>query len=106
MGAGELEPRRILVRHPDDARLAVDDDRVLAAHLGDDAEHGLGPIGEGKNIAHQLKKMDLDAIKAFRDRFRVPIPDDKLADLPFYLPPEDSPEMKYLRERRSSLGGF
>ncbi len=68
--------------------------------------YGLGPVGEGKNVAHQLKKMDTDAIKAFRDRFRVPIPDDKLADLPFYLPPADSPEMKYLRERRSSLGGF
>ena len=68
--------------------------------------YGMGPTGEGKNATHQLKKMDLEALKAFRDRFNVPIPDDKLADLPWYKPAEDSPEMKYLRERRASLGGF
>ncbi len=68
--------------------------------------YGMGPSGEGKNVAHQVKKLDIEAIKAFRDRFRVPVPDDKLEDLPFYMPPADSPEMKYLRERRQSLGGF
>ncbi|QGX39003.1 pyruvate dehydrogenase (acetyl-transferring), homodimeric type [Permianibacter aggregans] len=68
--------------------------------------YGMGESGEGKNIAHQVKKLDIEAIKHFRNRFRVPIPDDQLENLPFYLPPEDSPEMKYLRERRKSLGGF
>ncbi|MBI2382305.1 MAG: pyruvate dehydrogenase (acetyl-transferring), homodimeric type [Gammaproteobacteria bacterium] len=67
--------------------------------------YGMGASGEGKNIAHQVKKMDLEALKHFRDRFNVPVPDDKLAELPLYKPAEDSPEMTYLRERRAALGG-
>ena len=66
----------------------------------------MGAAGEGKNVAHQVKKMDMDAIKHFRDRFNIPIPDDKLEDIPFYKFDEDSDEMKYLRERREKLGGF
>ncbi len=68
--------------------------------------YGMGKIGEGKNTTHQQKKMDLDSIRQMRDRFRIPIPDDKLEDLPFYKPAPDSPEMKYLLERRAALGGF
>jgi pyruvate dehydrogenase E1 component len=68
--------------------------------------YGMGEAGEGKNPTHQQKKMELEALKAFRDRFAIPIPDDKLADAPFYKPPEDSPEIRYLRERREALGGF
>jgi pyruvate dehydrogenase E1 component len=67
--------------------------------------YGMGAVGEGKNIAHQQKKMPVEAIRQFRDRFAIPIPDDKLADIPYYLPPEDSPEMKYLRDLRGALGG-
>src|SRR5512134_1806638 len=67
---------------------------------------GLGRQGEAKNPTHQLKKLDLDAIREFRDRFNIPVPDEKLEELPFYLPPADSPEMKYLHERRQALGGF
>src|SRR5690606_8057749 len=67
--------------------------------------YGMGAVGEGKNIAHQQKKMPADALKRFRDRFNIPIPDDKLADIPYYRPPEDSPEMKYLRELRAARGG-
>jgi len=66
----------------------------------------MGKIGEGKNTTHQQKKMDLDSIRQMRDRFNIPIPDDKLEDLPFYKPAPDSPEMKYLLERRAALGGF
>ncbi len=67
--------------------------------------YGMGKIGEGKNTTHQQKKMDLDSIRQMRDRFNIPVPDDKLEQLPFYKPAEDSPEMKYLHERRRALGG-
>ena len=68
--------------------------------------YGMGKIGEGKNTTHQQKKMDIDSIRQMRDRFNIPIPDDKLEELPFYKPAPDSPEMKYLFERRAALGGF
>ncbi len=68
--------------------------------------YGMGRIAEGRMTAHQQKKMDMDSIRQFRDRFRIPIPDEKLEELPFYMPPADSPEMKYLHERRQALGGY
>lgn len=67
---------------------------------------GMGKIGEGKNTAHQTKKLVDEDVKAFRDRFNIPIPDDKLADIPFYKPADDTPEMRYLQERRQALGGY
>ncbi|MDP3760952.1 MAG: pyruvate dehydrogenase (acetyl-transferring), homodimeric type [Ramlibacter sp.] len=66
---------------------------------------GMGTAGEAKNIAHQAKKLTDEDIRTFRDRFNIPIPDDKLKDLPFYKPEENTPEMKYLHERRKALGG-
>ena len=66
----------------------------------------MGKIGEGKNTAHQTKKLADDDIRLFRDRFNIPIPDDKLADVPFYRPADNTPEMKYLHERRAALGGY
>ena len=67
---------------------------------------GMGKIGEGKNTTHQQKKLTDEAIREFRDRFAIPIGDDKLAEVPFFRPSEDSPELKYLRERRAALGGY
>jgi pyruvate dehydrogenase E1 component len=67
--------------------------------------YGMGEAGEGQNITHQQKKMGTSSIRAFRDRFKVPIPDEKLDEVPFYRPPEDSPEMKYLRDRIAAMGG-
>jgi pyruvate dehydrogenase E1 component len=67
---------------------------------------GMGKIGEGKNTAHQTKKLVDEDVKAFRDRFNIPIPDDKLADIPFYKPADDTPEMQYLHARRKALGGY
>ena len=67
---------------------------------------GLGEAGEGQNIAHQAKKMDVDALKEFRDRFNIPISDQDLEDVPFYKPPADSEELEYMLERRRALGGF
>ncbi|MDH3520548.1 MAG: pyruvate dehydrogenase (acetyl-transferring), homodimeric type, partial [Myxococcales bacterium] len=68
--------------------------------------YGMGVAGEGQNITHQQKKMGEDALRAFRDRYRIPIPDEKLAEAPFYKPAEDSPELRYLHERRAALGGY
>ena len=67
---------------------------------------GMGKSGEGKMTAHQTKKLADDDIRSFRDRFNIPIPDDKIAELPFYKPADDTPEMKYLHERRKALGGY
>lgn len=67
--------------------------------------YGMGESGEGQMIAHQAKKMTQDALRAFRDRFQIDVPDDKIAELPFLKPSDNSPEMKYLRERRAHLGG-
>jgi pyruvate dehydrogenase E1 component len=67
---------------------------------------GLGEAGEGQNIAHQQKKMDTEALRAFRDRFNIPIADKDLESVPFYMPPEDSEELEYMHERRRSLGGY
>ena len=67
---------------------------------------GLGKAGQAKNPTHQLKKVDTETLKEVRDQLRIPIPDDKLEELPFYFPPADSPEMKYLHERRKALGGY
>ena len=68
--------------------------------------YGMGAAGEGKNIAHQVKKMDMDAIKHLRDRFNIPFKDGELEDLPYYKFDEDSDEMKYMKERREALGGY
>jgi len=68
--------------------------------------YGMGKSGEGKNTAHQTKKLTDEDIKTFRDRFAIPIPDEQLAELPFYRPQEHTPEMQYLHERRKALGGY
>jgi len=67
--------------------------------------YGMGEAGEGKNVTHQQKKMNEEDLRSFRTRFGIPISDEKIADAPFYRPPEDSPELQYIRERRKSLGG-
>ena len=68
--------------------------------------YGLGEAGEGKNITHQQKKLNLEELLHFRERFDIPISDEELASAPFFRPAEDSPEIIYLTERRKELGGF
>jgi pyruvate dehydrogenase E1 component len=68
--------------------------------------YGLGEAGEGKNITHQQKKLNEEELRAFRTRFGIPIGDEQVADAPFYRPPDNSPEITYLLERRKQLGGF
>jgi pyruvate dehydrogenase E1 component len=67
--------------------------------------YGMGEAGEANNETHSLKKLDMDSLKAFRDRFGIPISDDELAEVPYYRPDPDSPEMRYMRQRREELGG-
>ena len=67
--------------------------------------YGMGAAGESQNPAHNQKKMDTDAIRAFRDRFNIPVPDDKLDEVPYYHPGKDSEEVQYMLERRRALGG-
>ena len=68
--------------------------------------YGMGESGEGQMISHQAKKMTQDALKQFRDRFDIPMPDDKIAEMPFITLADGSPEKKYLHERRAALGGY
>ncbi len=68
--------------------------------------YGLGEAGEGKNITHQQKKLNEDELAEFRTRFGIPISDEEVAQAPFYRPAEESPEIKYIKERRKLLGGF
>ncbi len=68
--------------------------------------YGLGEAGEGRNISHQQKKMNEKELREFRARFDVPISDEDIADTPFFRPAKDSPETRYLLERRRKLGGF
>ena len=68
--------------------------------------YGMGAAGEGQNIAHQQKKLDLEALREFRDRFNIPVADKDIERLPYCKPDQDGPEIEYLQERRKSLGGY
>ncbi|MFI5308627.1 MAG: pyruvate dehydrogenase (acetyl-transferring), homodimeric type, partial [Polyangiales bacterium] len=68
--------------------------------------YGMGEAGEGKNPTHQLKKLGEDALKAYRDRYRIPISDEQISEAPYCKPSDNSREMIYLRERRRVLGGY
>ncbi|GAB3281497.1 pyruvate dehydrogenase (acetyl-transferring), homodimeric type [Parahaliea aestuarii] len=68
--------------------------------------YGTGEAGEANNETHSLKKLDMDSLKAFRDRFGIPISDAELKNVPYYRPAPDSPEMRYMKQRREELGGL
>ena len=68
--------------------------------------YGLGEAGEGRNVTHNIKKANEDELREFRSRFGIPISDAEVAQAPFYRPPEDSAEIRYLRQRRNELGGY
>ena len=67
---------------------------------------GMGRVGEGAMTAHQLKRLDMEVLREMRTRFDIPLSDEEVEELPFYRPPEDSPEIGYLLQRRRALGGF
>ncbi|MBV8372260.1 MAG: pyruvate dehydrogenase (acetyl-transferring), homodimeric type, partial [Candidatus Eremiobacteraeota bacterium] len=68
--------------------------------------YGMGEAGEARNIAHQAKKMEVEAMRVFRDRFNIPVSDAEIEKIPFYKPSENSPELRYLRDRVKALGQF
>ncbi|MBX9676993.1 MAG: pyruvate dehydrogenase (acetyl-transferring), homodimeric type [Methylotenera sp.] len=68
--------------------------------------YGMGDAGEGQNTTHQQKSMDIESLKKFRDRFDLPLTDEQVENLSFYKPADDSPEVKYMAERRAAMGGF
>ncbi len=68
--------------------------------------YGMGDAGESENTTHQVKKLDLEGLKHFRDRFNIPLTDAELESVPYYRPKDDAPETVYLKKRRTSLGGF
>lgn len=68
--------------------------------------YGMGEAGEGKNITHQQKKLNQAEMRHFRDRFDIPISDEKISEYPFYRPDDKSPEIQYLKDQRSKLNGF
>jgi pyruvate dehydrogenase E1 component len=68
--------------------------------------YGMGAAGEAQNETHSLKKLDVESLRKFRDRFGVPLSDDELSTVPYYRPAPDSPEMVYMRKQRERLGGF
>jgi pyruvate dehydrogenase E1 component len=68
--------------------------------------YGMGEAGEGQNITHQQKKMAENSLRVFRDRFGLSVPDDQLLDYPYQRPGDDSPEIRYMKERRQALGGW
>ena len=68
--------------------------------------YGMGAAGEGMNITHQQKKMNIQDLRHFRDRFSIPITDEEIENLPFYRPDDNTPEMTYLNQRRQELGGY
>ena len=67
--------------------------------------YGTGPVGEASNVSHNVKKLPLESLKHFRDRFALPVSDKELEELPYLKPDADSPEMQYMRRRREALGG-
>ncbi len=68
--------------------------------------YGTGVAGEGQNVTHQMHDMAESSLRAFRDRFNIPISDEEIGKAPFFMPEPDSPEMRYMHERRQSLGGY
>src|ERR1700675_408652 len=68
--------------------------------------YGLGEAGEGKNVTHQQKKLNEEELREFRSRFGIPLSDEDMAEVPFYRPAEDSEEIRYMRSKRESLGGY
>ena len=100
---GGHDPRKVYAAY----RMAVEHQGSPTVILAQTIKgYGLGESGEGKNITHQQKKLNEDELREFRTRFGIPISDEDVAEAPFYRPPDDSPEIQYLQERRKRLGGF
>jgi pyruvate dehydrogenase E1 component len=99
---GGHDPVKVFAAY-DAAVKCTDKPTVILAHTV--KGYGMGEAAEGKNIAHQVKKLDLKSIRHYRDRIQAPITDEQLENVPFYKPADGSDEMQYLQARRAALGG-
>ncbi|HQT25489.1 MAG TPA: pyruvate dehydrogenase (acetyl-transferring), homodimeric type, partial [Burkholderiales bacterium] len=102
LNRGGHDPRKVYAAYSEAVKHKGQPTVILAKTV---KGYGMGEAGEGQNTTHQQKKMNEDALKAFRNRFSIPISDEVIGQAPFYKPADDSPEMKYLRARIASMGG-
>ncbi len=102
MRRGGHDPEKVYAAY----KAAIESNRPTVILAKTIKGYGLGEAGEGRNVTHQQKKLNEEELREFRTRFGIPISDEEVAKAPFYRPPEDSPEMKYLHERRKALGGY
>jgi pyruvate dehydrogenase E1 component len=102
LNRGGLDQQKVYAAYHEAVRHQGQPTVVLAKTI---KGYGMGASGEGQMVTHQAKKMTEDALLAFRDRFELPLSDDQVRGAEYYKPPEDSPEMRYLRECRAALGG-
>jgi pyruvate dehydrogenase E1 component len=102
LNRGGLDQQKVYAAYHEAVRHTGQPTVILAKTI---KGYGMGVSGEGQMITHQAKKMTEDALLAFRDRFELPLTDKQVRNADYYKPPADSPEMRYLRERREALGG-
>src|SRR5947209_7476942 len=102
LNRGGLDQQKVYAAYHEAARHVGQPTVILAKTI---KGYGMGASGEGQMITHQAKKMTEDALLAFRDRFELPLTDEQVRKAEYYMPPEDSEEMRYLRECRAALGG-
>ncbi len=102
MRRGGHDPEKVYAAY----KAAVESNRPTVILAKTIKGYGLGEAGEGRNVTHNQKKLNEEELREFRTRFGIPISDEEVVKAPFYKPPEDSPEMKYLHERRQALGGY
>jgi pyruvate dehydrogenase E1 component len=103
LNRGGHDPRKVYAAYHNAVRHQGQPTIILAKTV---KGFGLGTAGEGQNVAHQQKKLDIDALKEFRDRFNIPVSDKDIDDVPYCKPDPGSAEIEYLQERRQSLGGY
>jgi pyruvate dehydrogenase E1 component len=102
LNRGGLDQQKVYAAYHEAVRHTGQPTVILAKTI---KGYGMGVSGEGQMITHQAKKMTEDALLAFRDRFELPLSDEQVRAAEYYMPPDDSPEMQFLRESRASLGG-
>jgi pyruvate dehydrogenase E1 component len=103
LNRGGHDPRKVYAAFKKASETKIMPTVILAQTI---KGYGLGESGEGKNITHQQKKLNEEELREFRSRFSIPISNEDIAEAPFYKPPDDSEEIKYLHERRKALGGY
>src|SRR5665811_1804155 len=101
LNRGGHDPRKVFAAYAAASKHTGQPTVILAKTV---KGYGMGQAGEGQNITHQQKKMKGDVLLQFRDRFNIPLSDEQVENLTFYRPPEDSLEMKYLKERGQEMG--